>query len=103
LGGYVMKSGRIRLSVVLGSLTMVATTAAMLLIEVRTPGWETALILCGRGLAFGLITQPPLVGMLGSLSQAESADASSPLNLIQRLGGSFGIRLLASMFGLRRM
>ncbi|HKA09795.1 MAG TPA: DHA2 family efflux MFS transporter permease subunit [Candidatus Dormibacteraeota bacterium] len=103
LGGYVMKSGRIRLSVVLGSLTMVATTAAMLLIEVRTPGWETALILCGRGLAFGLITQPLLVGMLGSLSQAESADASTLFNVIQRLGGSFGIGLLASMFAVRSM
>src|SRR5215472_14925474 len=101
LGSYVMKSGRMRLSVVLGSLTMVATTAAMLLIEVRTPGWETALILCGRGLAFGLITQPLLVGMLGSLSRAESADASTLFNVIQRLGGSFGIGLLASMYAVR--
>jgi EmrB/QacA subfamily drug resistance transporter len=101
LGAYVMKSGRIRLSVLGGSLVLVATTAAMLLIQVRTPGWETALVLCGRGLAFGLITQPLLVGMLGSLSQAESADASTLFNVIQRLGGSFGIGLLASMFAVR--
>jgi len=101
LGAYVMKSGRIRLSVFLGSLILVATTAAMLLVQVRTPGWETALILCGRGLAFGLITQPLLVSMLGSLSQAESADASTLFNVIQRLGGSFGIGLLASMFAVR--
>lgn len=47
-----------RLSVFTGSLALVATTLAMLLIDLGTPGWETALMLCGRGLAFGLITQP---------------------------------------------
>ena len=101
IGGYVMKVGRVRLSVLLGGVVLVVTTAAMLLIDVKTPGWETALILCGRGLAFGLITQPLLVGMMGSLSQADSAGASTLFNVIQRLGGSFGIGLLASIFAAR--
>ena len=101
IGAYVMNAGRVRLSVLLGSGVLVATTAAMLLIDETTQGWETALILCGRGLAFGLITQPLLVGMMGSLSQSDSADASTLFNVIQRLGGSFGIGLLASIFAAR--
>ena len=101
LGEYVTRTGRVRLSVFIGSLVLVATTLAMLLIDLRTPGWETALILCGRGLAFGLITQPLLVAMLGGVSRSESADASTLFNVIQRLGGSFGIGLLASIFAVR--
>jgi EmrB/QacA subfamily drug resistance transporter len=101
LGAAVTSSGRVRLSVLAGSLVLVGTTAAMLLIGAGTPGWETALILCGRGLAFGLITQPLLVGMMGSLSRAASADASTLFNVIQRLGGSFGIGLLGSLFAVR--
>jgi EmrB/QacA subfamily drug resistance transporter len=103
IGALVMKSGQLRRSVAAGSLVLVATTAAMLLIDLRTPGWETALILCGRGLAFGLITQPLLVGMMGGLSRSESADASTLFNVIQRLGGSFGVGLLASLFAARVM
>jgi hypothetical protein len=101
LGSLVMQKDRMRLSVCLGSLILVGTTGAMLLIDVTTPGWETALILCGRGLAFGLIIQPLLVGMLSTLTRSESADASTLFNVIQRLGGSFGIGLLASLFAVR--
>ena len=42
-----------------------------------------------------------MVGMMGSLSQSDSADASTLFNVIQRLGGSFGIGLLASIFAAR--
>jgi EmrB/QacA subfamily drug resistance transporter len=101
LGGYVTKSGRVRLSVMVGSVLLVLTTMAMLLIELRTPAWETALILCGRGLAFGLIVQPLLVAMMAGFSRADSADASTLFNVIQRLGGSFGIGLLATVFAER--
>jgi hypothetical protein len=97
----VTRSGRLRLSVYAGALVLVATTAAMLLIDARTPAWQTALVLCGRGLAFGLVIQPLLVGMMGLLSRAESADASTLFNVIQRLGGSFGVGLLASLFAVR--
>jgi hypothetical protein len=61
----------------------------------------TSLILCGRGVAFGLIIQPLLMAMMASLPQPEAADASTLFNVVQRLAGSFGIGLLASLFAVR--
>jgi EmrB/QacA subfamily drug resistance transporter len=101
LGSRVLTSGRVRLSVVAGSLILIVTTAAMLLIGVATPAWLTALILCGRGLALGLVTTPLLVGVMGSLPQSEVADGSTVFNVAQRLAGSFGIGLLATFFAIR--
>jgi EmrB/QacA subfamily drug resistance transporter len=101
LGSRVLTSGRLRLSVVAGSLILIVTTAAMLLIGVATPAWLTALILCGRGLALGLVTTPLLVGVMGSLPESEVADGSTVFNVAQRLAGSFGIGLLATFFAIR--
>jgi hypothetical protein len=100
-GSRVLQSGQLRLSVVAGSLILIVTTAAMLLIGVATPGWLTALILCGRGLALGLVTTPLLVGVMGSLPQSEVADGSTVFNVAQRLAASFGIGLLATFFAIR--
>lgn len=93
--------GHLRWAVGLGSLALVSGTAALLLIDAATPGWETALVLCGRGFAFGLVTQPLLVAMMGRLPAAELADGSTLFNVVQRLGGSFGVGLLASLFAAR--
>ena len=101
IGTLVTRTGRVRTSVLVGSVILAATTAGLLLVQVETPAWEAALVLCGRGLAFGLITQPLLVGMMGALDRAQSADASTLFNVIQRLAGSFGIGLLATVFSVR--
>ncbi|MBO0683578.1 MAG: DHA2 family efflux MFS transporter permease subunit [Candidatus Dormibacteraeota bacterium] len=101
VGGRLIRPDMQRPAAVLGSLTLVATTAAMLLIEVSTPAWVIALILCGRGLAFGMVTTPLLVGVMGSLPQSEVADGSTLFNVAQRLAGSFGIGLLATFFAAR--
>jgi EmrB/QacA subfamily drug resistance transporter len=101
VGGRLVRPERQRLAAVLGSLVLVATTAAMLLIDVGTPAWMVSLILCGRGLAFGLVTTPLLVGVMGSLPRSEVADGSTLFNVAQRLAGSFGIGLLATFFALR--
>jgi predicted MFS family arabinose efflux permease len=101
VGGRLVRPERQRLAAVLGTLVLVATTAAMLLIDVATPAWMVSLILCGRGLAFGLVTTPLLVGVMGSLPRSEVADGSTLFNVAQRLAGSFGIGLLATFFALR--
>jgi predicted MFS family arabinose efflux permease len=101
LGQRVAGSGQLRLGALAGSVALAAATAALLLIDAHTPGWLIALILCGRGLAFGLVTQPLLATMMGRLSGADVADGSTLFNVVQRVAGSFGIGLLATLFAQR--
>ncbi|MBO0870563.1 MAG: hypothetical protein J2P15_18565, partial [Micromonosporaceae bacterium] len=55
----------------------------------------------GRGLGIGLVFQPLLRVMLTGLPAAELADANTLFNVSQRLGGSVGVNLLATVFTLR--
>jgi len=88
----------LRPSVIAGFAILTLTTGALLLIQAGTPAWETALLLCGRGLALGLIIQPLLVATLGELPQAQLADANTLFNIVDRVGGSFGVALIATFF-----
>jgi len=101
VGQRVATSGRLRLGALTGAATLVVMTAALLLIDAATPAWVTSLMLCGRGLAFGLVTQPLLVTMMGRLSGPDVADGSTLFNIVQRVAGSFGIGLLATLFAQR--
>lgn len=92
---------RIRASVALGMATLAASTAALLLVQVDTPVWVTALLLSGRGLAIGLIIQPLLNMLIGELSPQEAPDGNTLFNVAQRLGGAVGISLLISFFQIR--
>jgi EmrB/QacA subfamily drug resistance transporter len=101
LGQSVASSGRLRLGAIAGAAALALATSSMLLIGAGTPGWLTALVLCGRGLAFGLATQPLLVTMMGRLRGGDVADGSTLFNVVQRVAGSFGIGLLATLFAQR--
>src|SRR5262245_39423762 len=101
LGQGVATSGRRRLGALAGSAMLAVATAALLLVDAATPAWLTGLVLCGRGLAFGLVTQPLLVTMMGRLSGPDVADGSTLFNVVQRVAGSFGIGLLATLFAQR--
>jgi EmrB/QacA subfamily drug resistance transporter len=101
LGQVVASSGRLRFGALAGAASLAVATAAMLLIDASTPGWLTALVLCGRGLAFGLATQPLLVTMIQRMRGPDVADGSTMFNVVQRVGGSFGIGLLATLFAQR--
>jgi hypothetical protein len=101
LGQAVATSGRLRLGAILGAATLAVATSAMLLIDAGTPAWVTALLLCGRGLAFGLATQPLLVTMMGRLRGPDVPDGSTLFNVVQRVAGAFGIGLLATLFAQR--
>lgn len=101
LGQRVVSSGRLRLGAIAGCAALVLTTIALLLVGAGTPAWATALLLCGRGLAFGLAGQPVLVTMMGRLHGPDVADGSTLFNVVQRVAGSFGIGLLATFFARR--
>ena len=90
--------GLIRQTTVGGMAVLTLTTATMLLIGNQTPAWLVALMLSGRGLALGLIVQPLLARMLEGIGSAELADANTLFNVGERLSGSFGIALLASLY-----
>lgn len=101
LGDKVARHWGVRFSVVMGTALLTLSTAMLLLVTITTPAWAVALILSGRGLTFGLIIQPLLLGMIGSLAPEEVADGNTLFNVSQRLGGSIGISLLITFFSLR--
>lgn len=67
-------------------------------LDQHTPLALSALLLCGRGLAVGLVIQPLLQATIAPLAGAELADANTVFNIAQRLGGSLGIGLLSALF-----
>jgi EmrB/QacA subfamily drug resistance transporter len=93
--------GRLRPVVLLGLLGIGLTTTLLLFVDLHTPLWTVALIMAGRGLGIGLVIQPLLLAMLAGLSQGELPDANTLFNMAQRLGGSIGVGLLATLFTLR--
>jgi EmrB/QacA subfamily drug resistance transporter len=93
-----VERGLIRQTTIAGMVVLTVTTAAMLLIGRQTAPWLIAVILSGRGLALGLIVQPLLARMLDRIDSAELADANTLFSVGERLSGSFGIALLASVF-----
>ncbi len=101
VGQLVANSGRLRLAAVAGAATLAVTTASLLLIGAGTPAWLTGLLLCGRGLAFGLATQPLLMTWMARLKGPDVADGSTLFNVVQRVAGSFGIGLLSTLFASR--
>lgn len=101
IGDRLSKKQEIRRTVVIGMALLTAGTAALMLIDVRTPVWLTAAILSARGLALGLTIQPLLVGTIGSLRGREIPDGNTLFNVFQRLGGSLGVSMLATFLSLR--
>jgi EmrB/QacA subfamily drug resistance transporter len=101
LGDRLAVQWGVRFSALLGFLLLAIGTAALLTLTLTTPGWVTALILSGRGLAVGLTIQPLLTGMIRGLAPAEIADGNTLFNVAERLSGSIGISLLITFFTLR--
>jgi hypothetical protein len=89
-------------TLVAGDFVVLAlTSAALLLLTTGTPLWVTALLLCGRAAAIGFGITPLLFAMLDPLSDAELADGNTVFSIAQRLGGSIGVGVLASLFATR--
>lgn len=98
LGDVLTRRRVVRPSVIIGLVVLALMTSALTLIQADTPGWQLALLLCGRGLAMGLVIQPLLVATLGELPQHELADANTLFNIVERVAGSFGVALVATFF-----
>ncbi len=97
-GDVLSRRRQVRGAAIGGTAILALTTSALLLIQATTPAWMTSLLLCGRGLALGLIIQPLLTATLSELPAAELADANTLFNVVDRVGGSFGVGLIATFF-----
>ncbi len=97
LGMELAKRWGERACICFGTVILVATTALLLLLDLATPTWLTALLLCGRGLATGLVLQPLLTVMLHGLTQHELPDGNTLFTVTDNLGGSVGVALLATL------
>jgi EmrB/QacA subfamily drug resistance transporter len=91
----------VRTLVTAGFVVLAATSAGLLLLTTTTPLWVTATILSGRAVAIGFGITPLLFAMLEPLTDAQLADGNTVFNIAQRLGGSLGVSLLASLFAAR--
>jgi EmrB/QacA subfamily drug resistance transporter len=101
VGDVLTRRGVVRPSVIVGMAVLALMTAALTLLQADTPGWEVALLLCGRGVSLGLVIQPLLVATLGELPQEQLADANTLFNIVERVAGSFGVALVATFFQAR--
>ena len=91
----------IRLTTLLGMAILTVTTGMLLAVGIGTSDWEVAAILSGRGLALGLTIQPLLYATIGNLADRDVPDGNTLFNVMDRLGGSVGVSLLATFFQLR--
>ncbi|GAA3809548.1 DHA2 family efflux MFS transporter permease subunit [Cellulomonas soli] len=87
----------LRTLVALGFAVLALSSTVLLLLTETTPLWVTALMLCGRAAAAGLVTTPLLVAFLAPLDEGELADGNTLYSITQRLGGSVGVSILGSV------
>ncbi len=98
LGQRVLTRFTIRVTVLAGFTVLAAASLGLLLIGTRTPLWLIAAILACRAVSIGLIITPLLVALTEPLRPGQMNDASTLFNVWQRLAGSLGISLIASLF-----
>jgi EmrB/QacA subfamily drug resistance transporter len=99
--GRRVRGARLRSAIAIGFAAIGATSLLLLLTTVDTPLWVTGLIMAGRGFGVGLVIQPLLTGMVAGLPGRDLVHANTLFNVGQRIGGSVGVSLLATLFSVR--
>ena len=98
LGPRVLTRFTVRTTVCAGFVVLGAASLLLLLVGAETPLWLIALILAVRSVSIGLVISPLLAALTGPLPPERMGDASTLFNVVQRIAGSFGIGLLASLY-----
>ncbi|MFY9850715.1 MAG: hypothetical protein WAK83_24380, partial [Trebonia sp.] len=75
-----------------------AAASLLLLTVAATPLWVMSVILAVRSASIGLVITPLLIALTGPLPPDRMNDASTLFNVVERIAGSFGIGLLASLY-----
>ncbi len=87
-----------KLIIIIGMLLLTLSTIPLVVISSNASLWLFSAILCVRGASLGLVIQPLLYQVIGNLSEVDVPDGNSLFNIIERIGGAFGISVLASVF-----
>jgi EmrB/QacA subfamily drug resistance transporter len=88
----------VRSTVCCGFFVLAAASLLIQVIGTGTALWVISLILVARSASTGLVISPLLAALTGPLPPSQMGDASTLFNVVQRVAGSFGIGLLASMY-----
>lgn len=91
----------LRLTVAAGFAVLGAASLGMLGIGAATAPAATAALLACRSVSIGLIINPLLTVLTGGLGENRLGDANTLFSICQRLAGSFGIGLLATLYTAR--
>jgi EmrB/QacA subfamily drug resistance transporter len=89
----------VRATVCAGFGCLGVASLLLLTVEAATPLWLIAVILAVRSASIGLVITPLLTALTGPLPPERMGDASTLFNVVERIAGSFGIGLLASLYG----
>jgi EmrB/QacA subfamily drug resistance transporter len=88
----------VRVTVLCGFALLGVASLGLLIIGARTPLWVIAVILACRAVSIGLIISPLLQALTDPLQPEQLGDANTLFNAWQRVAGSFGIGLVASLY-----
>jgi EmrB/QacA subfamily drug resistance transporter len=98
LGQRVLRLLTVRTTVLAGFGLLTVASLGLLGIGARTPLALTALLLAGRSASIGLVISPLLAVVTEPLTQAQLNDATTLFSIWQRIAGSLGVGLIASVF-----
>lgn len=101
VGQKLMYRVPLRRLVGVGFGVLAVCSAGLLALDSSTPLWVTGAILAGRAAAIGLVITPLLAATQRDLEPAQQADANTLMIIVQRVGGSLGVSLIASMLAAR--
>jgi len=88
----------VRVTVLTGFAVLAVASLGLLIIGALTPLWVIAAILACRSASIGLIISPLLQALTDPLRPEQLGDANTLFNAWQRVAGSFGIGLVASLY-----
>ena len=101
VGQKLMKRVPVHSLVAAGFVVLSVCSAGLLMIDRGTPLWVTGAILAGRAAAIGLVISPLLVRVQQDMEAAEQAHDDTLMIIMQRVGGSLGVSLIASLLAAR--
>jgi EmrB/QacA subfamily drug resistance transporter len=98
LGQRALRLMTVRATVVAGFALLTIASLGLLGIGAQTPLPVTALLLAGRSVSIGLVISPLLAVLTGPVARSQLNDATTLFSIWQRIAGSLGIGLIASVF-----
>jgi EmrB/QacA subfamily drug resistance transporter len=98
LGQRVLGHVPARTTVLAGFALLTVASLGLLAIDAGTPLALTALVLSARSVSIGLVISPLLAVVTGPLAPEQLGDATTLFSIWQRIAGSLGVGLIASVF-----